>query len=386
MPPFVGGSPTLMYNLLTELDLSESVLVSQSKEGFSASIGAGYDPTVTLDIERKEVKGIHSVFARGSRFGLPSLALMLMVRKIVRVAKEVAKGQKPEVIFATWPSNAFAAAGYYAAKSLGIPMVFYLHDLWEETQRTPLTKWLSRRLEPKVFKGADELLVITEPTTAYLKEKYGALKSTVLEHSVNSRNWDLRSRTNNAKMNPKQFLMLGSVNKFNSDSVVSFSKALAKYDDVNLHILTGQSKETLSKIGLDVSKISCGFVSRDKLQETILAADVLYLALGFETQVQKEVEVVIPTRLMDYLPTGIPIIAHGPANVWTLQEAKNKNWGYCINSVENEKVEERLNSFMALDDYSQYVEGAWEEATRRDNVKQSAILARALNQAVNKSV
>ena len=162
-----------MYNLLTELDLSDSVLVSQSKEGFSASIGAGYDPTVELDIERKEVKGIHSVFARGSSYGLPSLALMLMVRKIVRVAKVVAKKQKPEVIFATWPSNAFAAAGYYAAKRLGIPMVFYLHDLWEETQRTPLAKWMSRRLEPMVFKGAEELLVITNPTIEYLAEKYG---------------------------------------------------------------------------------------------------------------------------------------------------------------------------------------------------------------------
>jgi len=370
-----------MYNLLTELDLSESTLVSQSKEGFSASIGAGYDPTVAIDIERHEVKGIHSIFARGSSYGLPSLALMLMVRKIVWVAKAVAKKQRPEVIFATWPSNAFAAAGYYAAKSLGIPMVFYLHDLWEETQRTAITKWISRRLEPKIFKGAEELLSITDPTTTYLNEKYGALESTVLEHSVNSSLWDLSARTDRSTEHPKKFLMLGSVNKFNSDSVVVFSKALAQHEDVNLHILTGQSRETLAGIGLDVSKVTSGFVSRDDLQETILSADVLYLALGFDTQVQKEVAVVIPTRLMDYLPTGIPIIAHGPANVWTLQEAKNKQWGFCINCVEEQEVKAKLNHFMEMKDYSEIVQGAWDEANRRSNKKQSEILAKALRRA-----
>ena len=114
-----------------------------------------------------------------------------------------------------------------------------------------------------------------------------------------------------------------------------------------------------------------------------MSADVLYLALGFDTQVQKEVEVVIPTRLMDYLPTGIPIIAHGPSNVWTLQEAKNKNWAFCINSVDVEEVQLSLNAFMAKDDYSDIVEGAWVEANRRDNVKQSEILANALREVVN---
>jgi hypothetical protein len=137
-------------------------------------------------------------------------------------------------------------------------------------------------------------------------------------------------------------------------------------------------------MGLDISCVDCQFIPKDQLKETILDADVLYLALGFDTEVQKEVEVVLPTRLMDYLPSGIPIIAHGPANTWTLKEAKRRSWAHWINTLDADELFESISTFLSKTNHEELISMAIKESQRRDYHNMSKILSDTMYTAANK--
>lgn len=375
-PPFVSGSVTMMHNLFLGLDAGNSILVTQGPERFSPSRAGGYDPTCSVEIARREIPGIPSLLVRGFRWGLPAAIMMSQVPAIVSEAVRAAKEVDAQVVMTCWPFGHFTTAGWLVARKLKLPFTVYLHSLWYETRRELGDRIIAKLLEPTILRGATQVLVATPPTAAYLDEKMG-LKCDVLEHSVNSQLWPLDNEIR-IQRTPRSLLMLGSVNKFNLDSVVAFTKAIAQIPGIQLTILTGQSIEQLQDLGVDCSRVTNFFCPRDQLKETILKADALYVALGFDTPVQKEVEVVIPTRLVDYLPTGIPIVAHGPKNTWTIQEARTRGWGYVIDSLDAGVVKSSMEAFLDMPGYEKPVLAAWDEARRRDYLNQSGILANYL--------
>lgn len=383
MPPFVGGSVTLMYNLFLDIDTSESVVVTQSTMGFSPSASLGLDYSCSSNLKRVEIHGIPKIVCRGDRFGLPNSFMMFQVPLILKKTVRAAKRINAEVVMASWPFDHFAVAAWIAAKKLGLPFVIYLHDLWYETKRTYIERLLAAYFEKKVIKGANLVLVISSPTRMYLHRKYRLTNIKVLEHSVNSQIWRLDKILSRSKYRPRHIVMLGGVNKFNSDSVIAFSKALAMIPDIHLTILTNQGIEQLQSLGVECSRITSFFCPRDKLKQTILEADALYVALGFDTPVHEETKVVIPTRLMDYLPSGKPIIAHGPKYTWMIQEAQNRGWGYVIDSLDVDDIKASLEEFIGLPDYSALINGGLAEGKRRDYVNQSKLLAKYLEQAAS---
>ena len=69
-PPFVGGSVTLMHNLFMGLDTSESLLVTQSTQGYSPAAASGIDRTASAgSIARIEVDGIPARARQGLEVG-----------------------------------------------------------------------------------------------------------------------------------------------------------------------------------------------------------------------------------------------------------------------------------------------------------------------------
>ena len=363
-PPFISGSTTMMYNLFLGIDANDSILITQSTDGLSFS-GPVVDHSWPVNISRVEIKGISRIFAHGYRWGLPPLFFFGRLPNIIYKAIKKAEEIKPQVVVTCWPSDHYTIAGWITAKILKLPLVVYLHSLWVETKRTFLERKIAQLFEPLVLKSAARVIVATPPTADYLKEKLG-INCDILEHTVNTILWPLNSTNKTVNCSPKNILMLGAVNKFNRDTVIAFSRAIYRIKELNLTILTFQSVEQLKKIGLDCSRVNSHYCPRDRLKETILKADILYLPLGFNTPIPKEVKVVIPTRLMDYLPSGIPILAHGPKKSWTMEEADNKGWGYVIDTLDVDSIVTSLKEFISKTNYQEYISNAYQEAKRRD--------------------
>lgn len=379
LPPFVGGSITMTYNLALGLDFSESVAISQEPKGFT--FASGFDESIEIDIKETKIPGLNKIFYRGSRFGLVTIFMMFRIPRIVRAGIKEAKRINADVVFTSWPTEHFTIAAWIIAKRLKLPLVVYYHSLWTETKHNFIAKKVAQIFEERINKAAKKVLVATPPTREYLKNKFG-IECEVIEHTINSKIWNSKRREEVSRSSPRNILMLGAVNKFNKDSVVAFSKALSSIDDVKLTILTGQSISDLESYGIDTTKVECFFCPRERLIETILGADVLYLAIGYDTPIPLETRVVIPTRLMDYLPAGIPIIAHGPDTTWTIQEARNKKWAKVINTLDLEDLNQEVKLFLEQSNYDDIIKGALEETKRRDFQNISKTLSDILHEAV----
>ena len=380
LPPYIGGSITLMQNLMQNFDLNNCIAITPSVWE-SKKIGVNVDETTKVKIKKYEVRFFSYFFERITRYGLNIFNLFFSVPSIVLSIIKNAKKHKPKVIFSCWPSNAFAISAWIASKYLKLPLVFYLHDLWYETRIQFVEKKIVKYLERFIFKSASCLLVISEPTKHYLEKKYKLCNIKVLEHSVNSKIWDLSKIPNYNHRKIKKIIMLGGVNKFNHDSVKVFSKVIDSIGKLEMMIFSKQSiKDLKETYDISIKNINTSFIDRSKLHVELLKCDALYLPLGFNTLVKKEVEVVIPTRMMDYLPSGIPIITHGPGNTWMIKQAKSNGWAFVIDSNKKNIVENHLNSFLGMDSYDKLIKNSHFEAKRRD----SKLISKKLNDVLIK--
>ncbi|MBN38069.1 MAG: hypothetical protein CMI29_06330 [Opitutae bacterium] len=380
LPPFVGGSITMTYNLSLGLDFSESAAISQERKGFT--FASGFDDSIGIDIQETKIPGLNKLFYRGSRFGFVTIFMMFRIPQIVRAGIKEAKRINAEVVFTSWPTEHFTIAAWIIAKRLKLPLVVYYHSLWTETKHNFIARTIAKIFEKRVNKAAKKVLVATPPTGDYLKAKFG-VEPGVIEHAINTNIWAYKQRESVSRTTPRKILMLGAVNKFNRDSVVAFARAISTLDDVQLTILTGQSISDLETWGVDTTKVECFFCPRERLIDTILGSDVLYLAIGFDTPIPLETRVVIPTRLMDYLPAGIPTIAHGPDTTWTIQEARNRNWAKVINTLDSDQLNQEVKHFLEQRNYDDILKGSKEETERRDFVNVSKTLSQILIDATS---
>jgi hypothetical protein len=82
------------------------------------------------------------------------------------------------------------------------------------------------------------------------------------------------------------------------------------------------------------------------------------------------------------LPSGIPIITHGPTSTYTLNEAKRRNWAKVINTKDPEGLSQELNEFLKQENFDSILDGALAESYRREYFNMSKILADTLEQAI----
>lgn len=93
-----------------------------------------------------------------------------------------------------------------------------------------------------------------------------------------------------------------------------------------IHLYTAQSSEWLEEQGIKGSRVVMrGHVPPEYVRKIQQQADVLFLGFAFDSAIPELVATSAPGKLGDYLATGVPILAHVPADsfvAWYLTEHK----------------------------------------------------------------
>jgi glycosyltransferase involved in cell wall biosynthesis len=96
-------------------------------------------------------------------------------------------------------------------------------------------------------------------------------------------------------------------------------------------------------------------------------ADLLYLPLAFETPWPDEIRTVFPTKAVEYLVSGTPILLHGPADCFTVKDAREQGWAHVIDTKDPEALREGIRRLVVDRSLREkLVENARAEAVRRD--------------------
>jgi glycosyltransferase involved in cell wall biosynthesis len=242
--------------------------------------------------------------------------------RMIRAARRVHLDWSVERILAVYPHGYGLLAGALLARLFGVPLFAYMHDLCYETLISQ-NRW--RRM---FWRLADEWVLsrawcVIVPT-AELAEHYrrrGLLRTWVLPHCVPA---DVESTPSPEPSDKLRLVYAGAVYEAHADAVAALHGAIETHEDVEVTWLT----RTTSL----VPGLKGQWVARRQAMARIVEADAAIVALGWDTPYPEEIAGCFPSKIVDYLAVGRPILAIVPRGCFVDRLIRESGCGVVVNS------------------------------------------------------
>jgi glycosyltransferase involved in cell wall biosynthesis len=240
------------------------------------------------------------------------------------------KFQIPAIVFRCWrlatqrrctailvvsPSEEYLLAGYLVACWTGARLYPYFHNTYVEQCRAgSVAAWFARRLQARVFARASRVFVMSEGMVELYRQRYPGVACSALVHSFHE---DLPEHgPPPAPGTPLRVALSGNVNASCVEATVRVCDAIARIDST-LDIVSGTARRYLQEHGLLQPHVRHHTVPREVMLRHLSESDILVLAHGFTgTLSPEEYATIFPTRTIEYLISGRPILAHAPAGCY----------------------------------------------------------------------
>jgi glycosyltransferase involved in cell wall biosynthesis len=329
-PPVVGGSAFLLYELTRHFKSEDLVVV----HGIN-------DPPVNsnqrLPFKRKQVlffgSGINTL--RFNRY-LPKWYIKLIRLQVRRAIRK----NKVNSIYIHYPNGAFAVAAYLEAKRAKIPYIFYQDILWEEREKGAELE-LAREFEAKVIAHATHCIAITEFAAAHQAEKHGRPFHTI-PHTLDIANVpEGISKTNNQK---KRIHFAGGIYpRMNEDSVLRFMEACKLLPfEFEFEFCSPDVPKSLKDYNIEWK-----YLSKEKLLEAQSTCDLLFLPQAFESSTASMIRHNFPTKTMEYLCSGRPILVHSPADSYLSDLCANMGFGMLVDQPDVKQLAQAIEDLLS---------------------------------------
>jgi glycosyltransferase involved in cell wall biosynthesis len=295
------GSAVVMRNLLAQFaPESFTVLTREVAPQLSAD--------VPPDIRVLTVRIDPPFTTRGERYWR-DLAHPYIKRRIKRIVQRV----RPALILAVYPTLHIFSAAIEAAEANGIPWVAYMHDtLAEQYRDTKHERW-AEDVQHKVFTSAGAILV----TGRGMVDLYRA------KHSVECRPLEIGycepipTTLAPPPAGVPYVFMGGTIYGVNKEAVVRTMQG-AEQAGARFRLAIPASWAFLKKLGIQQQNAErVYYASRKEYLEALFKQHILAVALNWPDECsipQDELATAFPTRAVEYLASGQPILVHCPEN------------------------------------------------------------------------
>lgn len=221
-----------------------------------------------------------------------------------------------DAILVIYPDETFLLAGYLVSRITGKPLYAYFHNTYVEAYGSKLdpNKRFPRWLQGNVFKHARHIFTMSEGMQRYYQQTYPDVPFSPLLHTFNE---PLPEHQPGIKPlnKPLKLILSGGINHSNKGAAAMFAAAVRDLPDTHLAVFTLTSRETLQQLGFFHERISIGELPRQELLTHLTHSDILLLPHGFSDDLgEEETKTIFPTRTIEYLIAGKPILAHLPAD------------------------------------------------------------------------
>lgn len=245
---------------------------------------------------------------------------------------------KPELILTTYVLPEWIQSSYIISKLTKTPLVYYCHDPHLEKYKYS-SSWIKKIIQRQERKSLQHahVIVLYESLAKLYEEKYN-IQTKVIPHIST-----LPRKINDPGpiTSPIKIAFAGSIYENNMRLVTQLLRVSQK---LNMH-LTFYGKyqpQTLEIIGAsNHENLQIKFKTNyQDLISDLGKADLLYLPLTFQEFKRMPIEClkyVLPTKAIDYLVAGPPILVHCPEDFELYTFFKKYNCAYLLNSnTENE--------------------------------------------------
>lgn len=347
-PPHSNGQAIVLARLLSQLGYEDCVLLAAHLPGIHAPRHSPDRMRAGYFLMPKDFS-----FKGGKLFGRIGLAQLVSnfcaaftranyIRRVVR------ENQCGAVVACTGEWFELPAA-WWAARSLRVPMVVYVFDWYSAKfgyvrgRYGRLVRWLARYFEKRILKRCAAVVVPNE----FLQHEYHtryAIKPVLVRNSTdfipdeeqNERPWPHDDRVIRIRYTGAIYeahfdavrALLGATARLNSDSEKNFQVEF--FTDATPAFLAQHGIRGGVKIHTRVPVEEVAQVQRD--------ADVLFLALAFESAFPDIIRTSAPGKLGDYLTSGRPILVTAPADSFVSWFFREHDCGLVVNSTAEHAV------------------------------------------------
>jgi len=375
-PPFVVGSSILMSNLFDSYEGEAKALACWQ---YQTKIDSGFTTPCETFYLKMPNAFLQRVFDRFQH------KLMFINRLFIR---KHLKKHRPDLVFFVYPNAPFLVAAYQVCRSMRIPYVLQMHDLWEENYSIEHPRGaLARKWEAQIYKNALRRFSMTKIQQAHYKNKYN-LPIDILPHTIRPEriesglaDWKHRQKLGQSSKNYTVVYTGNISSAMNLDAIRQLVLAVDLLPpEVKVKMFVNFNEEQCRNLGVYHELIEYDWLPISKVQEEMREADVLFLPLSFKNAAMDEVKTVYATKTLDYLVSGTPILVFSPSDSFHSISAKEKGWGFVVTKDSPKALADGINRLRNETDLGDsLVSAAFEEAESRNAIK----YAGQINQLVN---
>jgi glycosyltransferase involved in cell wall biosynthesis len=299
--------------------------------------------------------------------------LPLLVNKIIALAKK----EKCNSIMCFFPDEFYLIAATLAAKKLSIPIYPYFHNLYYEN-KYGFSAIIAKLLQKNLFAQAPWVYLISDGLLKELSPLYPQIDFRVLTHTTIID--EIRTNHNKPAKQKIQITFLGNINNSNIDAMSFMLNTLEQRDDVVINLITPTSKHILNKAKLLKNNVTIhSNYSDEEVKQKLRISNLLLLPHGFTGALSDgEYRSIFPTKTIQYLLSGSPILALLPYNCY-LQDFLTKN--QCAFCVTNKKEQEIFSILSHVKNNSKEIERITNNARKTVQIfSENKVLGKLKNQ------
>ncbi len=319
VPPETTGSAVIVGNLAKQFSRDEMILAGERPHG---------RPAVEWKDEWPEIMYLAEGWPqtkRGAR-----LRRRLQIPSLVSRCLRLVRQHRCTRIVAVFPCEEYLLAGYLTANLSGARLYPYFHNTYlEQCPPAGPRRHFARWLQARVFEKADHVFVMSQGMKELYREHYPHLSCSALVHSFPETIPDFAPPPKPGKQ--PRFMIAGNINASCEEAARRLGAAVSLVKDSALTILSGTAAEHLRHLGLLQGAVRHETVSRDVLVERLHEADVVLLPHGFSGGLSsEEYRTIFPTKTIEYLICGRPILAHAPPDCFLTRFLKHNQCAFVV--------------------------------------------------------
>jgi len=258
---------------------------------------------------------------------------------VVARALRLIHRERCDAVIAHYPNRFTLLAGLIVHVLTRLPLVLHMHDYLSEAMQPihPLRAWWWRRVERAAFERA-ALVVVPTPRFAEQYRRRGYHRVFVLPHLVTPRVAAPAVRQDDA---PLDIVFTGAIYEATAESARALVEAVRGRRDVRLRFATPNPHDFLGDA-------SVGAVSRQRCLEMQEEADVVFLPLGLNSIYPLELQSCLPSKLLDYLGAGKPVLAVVPPGSYAAELVERYGFGRAVTSTDRAAIREAVDELRSV--------------------------------------
>lgn len=256
---------------------------------------------------------------------------------VIKGLNVIKKGGFDKLVVCPTHGNFFLAA-YLMHKICKKRLYVYYFDLFIINQRKPGFETFMRLLTERLaLRSVECAFVMSEKLKDYYQARYPNLKIKIIRHSIDKRKYlscnENINKNGNSNMGPKKIVFTGMIYEYQIDAIRNLARAVNELNDVEFHIYTQRSKESLESMGVSGKNIVyCGYVTERELVRIQKDADILFLPISFHGPGTNAdvIKTASPSKIAEYLAAGKPILVHAPEDAYITWYARKYEFGLVV--------------------------------------------------------